>query len=216
MSLEAPPLLAVGLLLRGRSCLVVGAGPVGESKIVRLLECDAIVRVVAPLATPQVQAWHAEGRLTWHERPFAEADLDGVLFVMTATGSEVDDAVLAACERRQLLCNAADRPQACSVYLLAQAQHGPITLATGTSGLAPGLAGRLQREARAGWPTDVQHLVQAYAEARHAFLSGHGGDRQRYDALKWLATQPWDTLRQPRDHLLALLHVKLGELTACA
>ena len=76
--------------------IVVGAGPVGESKIVRLLDCEAVVKVVAPLATPQVQAWHAEGRVRWSERPFEDRDLDGVVFVMTATGCEVDDTVLAA------------------------------------------------------------------------------------------------------------------------
>lgn len=210
MALDAPPLLAVGLLLRGRPCLAVGAGPVGESKIVRLLECGANVRVVAPLATPQVQSWHAEGRLVWHARCFEEADLEGAMFVMTATGSEVDDAVLAACERRQLLCNAADRPQACSVYLLAQVQEGPLTWAAGTSGLAPGLAGRLQREARAALPDDLALLVDNYAHARHAFLAGHGGDRARYDALKWLARQPWSVLRQDPGQLVDLLHRQLA------
>ena len=126
-----------------------------------------------PLATARVQEWHAQGRLDWHPRAFSPDDLAGVVFVMTATGCEVDDTVLAACEQRQLLCNAADRPQACSVYLMAQVQHGPVTLATGTSGLAPGLAGRLQREARAGLPDDVEQLVAAYAQARHWVLDGH-------------------------------------------
>ena len=37
--------------LDGRQCLVVGAGPVGESKIESLLATGAAVRVVAPVAT---------------------------------------------------------------------------------------------------------------------------------------------------------------------
>ena len=35
--------------LAGRPCVVVGAGPVGESKIASLLAADAIVRVVSLL-----------------------------------------------------------------------------------------------------------------------------------------------------------------------
>src|SRR5438094_2716269 len=45
--IPAAPLFPVSLKLAGRSCLVVGAGSVGESKIEVLLATDASARVVA-------------------------------------------------------------------------------------------------------------------------------------------------------------------------
>ncbi|MGH9680241.1 MAG: precorrin-2 dehydrogenase/sirohydrochlorin ferrochelatase family protein, partial [Candidatus Acidiferrales bacterium] len=57
--------------LKGRLCLVVGAGSVGEAKIESLLAAEASVRVVAPHATPRVREWAREGRIEWHAREYA-------------------------------------------------------------------------------------------------------------------------------------------------
>jgi siroheme synthase-like protein len=208
---DPPPLLAVGLLLAGRQVLVVGAGPVGQSKIARLLEIHAVLRVVAPIATEQVQAWAHAGQLVWHAREFQPTDLDGCFFVVTATGPAHDPVVFAACEAGQILCNAADVPQACSVYLLSQTQRGPVTLATGTSGLAPGLAGRLRREAEAGLPADIEVLVARYASVRRWLLDRTEADPQgrRGLALRWLATQPWDLLRQPEPEVREVVEQRI-------
>ena len=48
------PLFPIFLKLEGRTCLVVGAGPVGEGKIRSLLDAGARVRVISPDATSQV------------------------------------------------------------------------------------------------------------------------------------------------------------------
>ena len=45
------------LKLKGRKCLVVGAGEIGESKIASLLDAGAGVQVVAPPRDAQIQGW---------------------------------------------------------------------------------------------------------------------------------------------------------------
>lgn len=207
-----PPLLAVGLLLAGRQVLVVGAGSVAQAKIARLLEMRAVVRVVAPVATEVVRDWANAGRLDWRSREFRTEDLDGCFFVVTATGRAHDPVVFRACESRQILCNAADVPDACSAYLLSQAQRGPVTLATGTSGLAPGLAGRLRREAQAGLPDDVQVLVERYASIRRWLIDRfpHEGQAVRGAALRWLAEQPWDLLRRPEAEVREVIERRIA------
>jgi len=52
----AAPLYPIFLKIEGRKVLVVGAGPVAESKIASLIVARARVVVVAPEATPGVQA----------------------------------------------------------------------------------------------------------------------------------------------------------------
>ena len=73
------------LKLEGRSCLVVGAGKIGESKIRSLLVAGATVRVIAPRATPAVLAWERAGVLAWQAREFESADLDSTFLVVAAT-----------------------------------------------------------------------------------------------------------------------------------
>ena len=197
--------LAVGLLLQGRRVLVVGAGPVALGKIERLLASRAVVTVVAPDVLPEIRALAAEGRLVIAQREFVPQDLDDVWFCLTATGRDrVDIEVFAACEARHLLCNAADVPDACSVYLMAQEDAGPLTLAVGTKGSAPGLSGRLAREARSAWPADVADLVARYGSVRQWLKGAHPGMAQLYQrtaALRWLARQPWAFLRRPEQEL---------------
>ncbi len=197
--------LAVGLLLRGRQVLVVGAGPVALGKIARLLAAEAQVTVVAPDVVPEIAALAIAGAIALHRRPFAPADLDGAWLCLTATGRDrVDAAVFAACEQRRLLCNAADVPEACSAYLMAQEDVGPLTLAVGSTGTAPGLAGRLAREARQAWPEDIAELVRRYGAVRQWLKAQQPGEArlgQRTAALRWLARQPWAVLRQPEQAL---------------
>src|SRR5258708_19294382 len=54
------------LKLENRTVLVVGAGPIAERKISAALEGHAIVRVVAPDATPEVHRLACAGALHWH------------------------------------------------------------------------------------------------------------------------------------------------------
>jgi precorrin-2 dehydrogenase / sirohydrochlorin ferrochelatase len=135
------------LKLEGRSCLVVGAGQIGESKIRSLLVAGATVRVVAPRVTPAVVAWERAGVLAWQAREFESADLDSTFLVVAATSAiEVNDAVYREARRRQILCNVVDDPDRCDFYYPAVVRRGDLQIAISTAGKSPALAQRLRRE----------------------------------------------------------------------
>lgn len=193
------PVLAVGLRLQGEPVLVVGAGNVATEKIAKLQLCGANLTVVAPEACYAVQQLALDGQLRWIQRVFQEEDVLGRLLVVSATGREgVDLQVYAACKRRNILCNSADVPEACNVWLMAQSQEGPLTLAVGTSGTAPGLARRLLREARAGLPADVAERIVQYADLRRWTIDELAAGPQHLAArmamLRELAMRPWNWL----------------------
>ena len=75
------------LKLEGRSCLVVGAGNIAESKIRSLLVAGATVRVVAPHARKSVTDWARAGVILWDARPFEPRDLEGIFLVIAAIAS---------------------------------------------------------------------------------------------------------------------------------
>jgi len=123
--------------LEGRSCLVVGAGPVGLEKATGLVECGARVTVVAPQAVAALAALDVE-RL---EREYEPGDLDGRFLVVAATSNEeLNRRVFADAEARGLLCNVADVPELCSFILPAVHREGPIAVAVSTGGASPALA----------------------------------------------------------------------------
>lgn len=135
------------LKLDGRSCLVVGAGKIGESKIRSLVSAGAKVRVIAPRATAAVQAWERAGVLTWQPRKFETADLHSTFLVVAATSSlEVNDSVYREAQRRQILCNVVDDPDRCDFYYPAVVRRGDLQVAISTAGKSPALAQRLRRE----------------------------------------------------------------------
>src|ERR1700754_3729160 len=78
-------LFPIFLKLAGRRCAVVGAGHLGESKIVSLLAADAAVTVIAPNASEAITEQAAAGELTLHRRPYRQGDLAGAFLVVAAT-----------------------------------------------------------------------------------------------------------------------------------
>ena len=99
-------LLPLFLHLRGRRVVLVGAGPVGASKLSQLLAAGADVRVVAPEVHPEVDA----APVTIERRTFVPSDLDDAWFVVAAATPDVNRQVAAAAEERRHLRERRGRP----------------------------------------------------------------------------------------------------------
>ena len=83
-------LFPIFVKLEGRPVLLVGAGPVGESKVGGLLSAGAVVTVVAP--DGDARRFGSSPRtasLCWHQREFDPDDLDGVTLVVAAVPRDV-------------------------------------------------------------------------------------------------------------------------------
>jgi siroheme synthase-like protein len=143
---EQGPLWPLFLKLHGRCVLVVGAGSVAQRKIHSLLEAGAMVRVVAPEATPELRRLAEAGKIEWRARPFEPADADGAWLALAATSNdEVQQTVAAAAASRRLFLVAADDPPNSSAYSGAVVRRPPFTVAISSSGATPALT-RLLRE----------------------------------------------------------------------
>lgn len=123
-------LYPLALRLDGRPVLVVGGGAVATRRVPALLAAGAAVRLVSPTLTPALRGLADAGRLTWHERPFTEADLNGVWLVQVAVDDpEAATQVSAAAEQRRIFCVRADDRHAASAWTPAVARHGAVTVA---------------------------------------------------------------------------------------
>ncbi|MGO1049962.1 uroporphyrinogen-III C-methyltransferase [Crossiella sp. CA198] len=98
-----------GLDLTGRRVVVIGAGTVAQRRLPRLVAVGAAVEVIAPEATPAVDAMAQAGEITWTRRRYAEGDLDAAWYALAcADDPEVNAAVVAEAETRRVFCVRAD------------------------------------------------------------------------------------------------------------
>ncbi len=158
-------LLPIFLHLRGRRVVLVGAGPVGASKLGALLAAGAEVRVVAPDIHPDI----AVAAVTIERRPFEPSDLDDAWFVVAAATPEVNRAVAEAAEARRLFVNAVDDPPNATAYLGGVVRRDGVTLAISTSGEAPAIAGMLREGLDALIPRELSTWMQTARESRVAW-----------------------------------------------
>ncbi len=145
--LETPFYIAC-LKLKGRKCLVIGAGDIALEKVDGLLVCDGDIVVIAPAAHPEIEKYAAEGTIEWIQREYAgPEDLDGIFMVIAATNdSEVNIGVFNDAEQRAMLANVVDVPPICNFILPAISRIGPIAIAISTAGSSPALAKRMRNE----------------------------------------------------------------------
>jgi uroporphyrin-III C-methyltransferase / precorrin-2 dehydrogenase / sirohydrochlorin ferrochelatase len=127
---EDHPPYPSGLRLQGRRVLVVGGGHVAQRRIPRLLSSGADVVVVSPRTTPAVEGLARAGEVTWHQRGFEEADVDGAWYVIAATDdSAVNERVSAEAETRRVFCVRADDATRASAWTPAVGRHAGVTVA---------------------------------------------------------------------------------------
>jgi uroporphyrin-III C-methyltransferase / precorrin-2 dehydrogenase / sirohydrochlorin ferrochelatase len=135
------PYLA-GLDLTGRRVVVVGAGTVAQRRLPRLIAAGADVLLVAPEATPAVEAMAGEGELRWEVRGYADGDLDAAWYALACTSSPaVNAAVAAEAARRRVFCVRADDATGGSAVTAATAEHDGLLIGV--------LAGRRPRRSAA-------------------------------------------------------------------
>ena len=101
---ESPYL--VGLRLAGKKVVVVGGGTVAQRRLPLLITSGADVHVITRTATRAVEAMNG---ITLSMREYRDGDLDGAWYAIAATDdAQVNAAVVAEADRRQIFCVRAD------------------------------------------------------------------------------------------------------------
>ena len=135
------------LNLTNQTCLVVGAGPVGCRKALRLLKAEAgRVKMVAPSAPSsledELQKFATFNRL---EREFYEDDLNGCLLVFAATSKpELNERIAQLCKQKNCFCSVSSSLEQSQFIVPALFQQKQISVAVSTNGVSPTLAQQIR------------------------------------------------------------------------
>jgi len=192
------PLHAV---LRGRSVLVVGGGPVATQKVEGLLDGGAdTLLVVAPEVTDRLAALEADGRLRIERRRYASPEAGAHRLVVTATGDPaVDHQVFLDADAAGVWVNSADDPANCSFTLPARVRRGPILVTIATGGHSPALASWLRRRFEAELGPEYDALVDLLSAERES-LKAQGRSTEGLAWQEALDRGLLDLLRADRHH----------------
>jgi precorrin-2 dehydrogenase / sirohydrochlorin ferrochelatase len=178
------------LKLEGRQCLVVGAGRIGEPKIVGLLETGARIRVVSLDASPAVREWARAGKLELELRPFSAADLDGAFLTIVATNSRtLNERVYHEAQRRGVLCNVVDVPDLCDFFYPAVVRRGDLQIAVSTAGKSPSLAQKIRQQLEKQFGPGYAAWVAELGATRKLILASDLDKERKLDLLHSLASR---------------------------
>ena len=161
----------VMLNIQNRRAVVVGGGKVAHRKIVDLLAEGAVVTVISPQVTKDIEALIEQKRIQWIARKFVGTDLFGAFLVIAATNCrEVNAEVAKYCQSYQLV-NIVDDPARSTFHVPAKVQRGDLVLTVSTGGASPLLAKKIRDELAQQYSADYAEYVAFLAEARAQILA---------------------------------------------
>ncbi len=172
------------LILAGRQTVVVGAGSVALRKAQSLTEAGATVTLVAediPDASglENVEVIHAS---------YTPQHLTGAKLVFACTNLPALNAQIAADARKiGAIVNCVDQPEDCDFFVPAIVSTGSVTVAIGTGGAAPALAGRLKKCVRDALPERIGDFATALLHLRDEVKANVNDLDRRGEILKTLA-----------------------------
>jgi precorrin-2 dehydrogenase/sirohydrochlorin ferrochelatase len=200
-------LFPIFLKLTSRTCVVIGAGHLAESKIESLRTADAALLVIAPQVSERIAQQAAAGELTLHQRPYQPGDLAGAFLVVAATDDPaVNRAVFAEATATGVLCNAVDDPPFCDFYFPSVVRRGDLQVAISTAGRSPALAQQLRKDLNEQLPLDLGDWLDDLGDLRREVVATEPLNESRRLLLHELAQRQVCSYDQCPSRLLARAH----------
>lgn len=202
----------INLCIEGRCAVVVGGGTVAERKIRMLLDGGAIVRVIAPAASDEIQRWATAGRLSWEAARFEPEHLEGTVLVFAATAQrDVNEEVVRVARRLGIWVNCADAPEESDFHVPAVLRRGDLVIGVSTGGRCPGFSVAIKRRLENAVGPELALALEIVAAARSKLMETESDAalKPRYENL---LTEALITGCRERDggRLDALLQDTLG------
>ncbi|SPF34006.1 precorrin-2 dehydrogenase [Syntrophobacter sp. SbD1] len=179
------------LNIEGRTCLVVGAGAVGERKVKTLLKYGAKVRLVARELSTWIERKCSEKVVTWAGEQYERSQLQGVSLAFAATDDfDLNRAIAAdACELG-VFCNMATEPDLGTFVVPSVFERGTLSVAISTSGLSPAAAKLLRQKLEAEIGPEWGFFIRLLGELRERLKYNGAVEKQGRKILSDLAAVP--------------------------
>jgi len=188
----------INLDINARNCLVVGGGGVASRKVKSLLDCGAIVTVVSPEFSRELENLAEHPNLFLVHRSYQASDLQGQFLVIGATDDMgLNRRISSDAQNRQMLCNIADVPDACNFILPAVIRQGDLVLTISTSGKSPAFAKHLRRNLQDTYGVEYARFLQLMGGIRKRLLAQeHAPEAHKHLFLQLIENNLVELIRQ--------------------
>lgn len=154
--------------LEDKRFLVVGYGRIAKRKLKAISEFTSNIKIITKELTEEELGKGIE----FVNKCFDEKDLEGVDFVITATGSrEQDEAIVAACKSRGIPVNAADDRDECDFFLPGIIKRGDLVVSVSTSGKSPAYSRHLREQIEDIIPDNIEKILDILGKLRNTLPS---------------------------------------------
>jgi len=188
---ELTVLYPVNLDITGRQCLVVGGGTVAARKILSLLSCGGLVRVVSPEICRDITALVDQGLVEWFSREYYDSDILDAFLVFAATNdSAVQQQVAEHAALWGILLNSADNPDQSDFQVPAKIRHRELLITISTGGSSPALATLIKRRLDKEFGPEFGILVDLMAKIRQQVVGGEKTSEQNRALFHDILEQP--------------------------
>ena len=154
--------------LEDKRFLVVGYGRIAKRKLKAISEFTSNIKIITKELTEEELGKGIE----IVNKCFDEKDLEGVDFVITATGNrEQDEAVVASCKAKGIPVNAADDREECDFFLPGIIKRGDLVVSVSTSGKSPAYSRHLREQIEDVIPDNIEKVLDILGELRKTLPS---------------------------------------------
>lgn len=177
--------------IREKRCVVIGGGEVAARKILRLLECGAVVSVVSNKLATTIADLVEQGQIIHLDDNYDQRYLAGAFLVIGATDQEeVNDRVAADCRARGVMVNIVDDPGRCDFILPSIVNRGSLSIAVSTDGKSPALARKLREDLSTRFGPEYECYLDLLGYLREMIIpAGRSADENR-DIFTALVNSP--------------------------
>ena len=153
-------------------CLVVGGGIVSFHKVEILSEYDVNIHIVAVSASERLkETADSNKRIDIRIREFRDSDINGMDFVVAATGNrELDMNISKLCKKQRIPVNVVDIKEACSFIFPAVIYKEPLLVTVSSGGASPALVAKIKRDISQVIPDYYASMAERLAEIREYII----------------------------------------------
>ena len=186
----------VSLNLKGKKCLVVGGGKVGERKTLSLLKTEAKVSLVSLSLTPRLKELCRKKKIRYVKSVYKTGLLSDCFLVIAATSDlSVNSSVYKDAGKKGILVNSVDFISESNFIVPAVFEQGDLTIAISTNGKAPCLAKSIKNSLKKTINKEYKHRLRLLEKIRERMKSGYTS-RQRKQILNKLAKMSLPELKK--------------------
>lgn len=163
--------------------LVVGGGEVATRKIELLLKSHAVITVVSPNLSIEVQRFVDRGCVKYIQQHYHETHLHDQRVVFVATSdSALNASISQQAKRRNILANVVDSPALCHFITPSIIDRSPMVFAISSEGTAPVLVRYWRARLESLIPSVLGKIAEFSGQKRDLIKKKfiNGGERRRF------------------------------------